>query len=119
MCFSFHSLAFLVILMGYQIGNRCFDTQQQADDVYFSQVVPLVVRAPPFYIAHLVNPVYHSDTQHWTLGGVTVSGTYTYPSCSPIDNFKDGMAFGGKFALLLVIAFAFRTIARLLMSMGG
>lgn len=97
--------------MGYQVGNRCFDTRQQADDVYFSQVVPLVVPGRD----KLVAPVYHESDRIWTMSGVSVSGTY--PDCSRLDNFNAGLFLGGQIVLVLCVAFGFRVLARFIMRM--
>lgn len=70
--------------MGYQIGSVCYGTKAEAENVYFSQVIPVLREGK------LDQPVY--TPLGWQLHGQSVRAYL--PECNPSDSFKDGQMIG-------------------------
>lgn len=79
--------------MGYAVGNICYDTRQQAEDVYYSKVVPFVNGEA------LYQPVRKQDG--WYFQNTKLQAAL--PVCDPAQNFADGVELG----LYLLIPFVF------------
>lgn len=94
--------------MGYQVGNHCYATKEQAENAYFSLVAPVVQpatattstatvgRYPPSMLnpqtsqAKLLKPEFQNG--RWVFNGQTVQANL--PQCDPVKNFKDGQEVG-------------------------
>lgn len=93
--------------MGYQVGNHCYATKQEAENVYFSSVAPVVQTqtaattvARPFPFPNtnipasntpkLVAPEFRQGK--WYLQGNVINAHL--PECDPAKNFKDGAEIG-------------------------
>ncbi|MRN38042.1 hypothetical protein CRG49_012850 [Neisseria sp. N95_16] len=70
--------------MYYQVGNKCLE-QSQAENVYFSLVVPQITQH-----GQILQPQYNGSV--WTLNGQTLKAAL--PQCSPTDNLKSGLETG-------------------------
>lgn len=90
--------------MGYRVGNTCYSNYSDAQNVYFSAVVPIISNDGTF-----IRPVYNGST--WTLNGVVLETSFS--TCDPAQNFRDGVELGWLFAGLLTLAFGFTIIKRL------
>lgn len=81
--------------MGYQVGLNCYATKQQAENEYFSKVVPVINQDGQ------LQQMKHTPTG-WQLNGQTVQASL--PECNPVDNFNDGQQIGWMvFTILLLI----------------
>lgn len=98
--------------MGYQVGNHCYATKQEAENVYFSLVAPVISAnstnsttttsnnrppigttnrpAPTTAKATLIKPEYQNGK--WTLQGQTI--TANLPTCDIAQNIRDGSELG-------------------------
>lgn len=72
--------------MGYQVGQTCYAKKSDAENAYYSTVVP-VINAN----GELIQPQW-SELGGWTLNGQTISAAL--PECNPIENFQDGQMIG-------------------------
>lgn len=70
--------------MYYQVGNRCLE-QVQAENVYFSLVVPQINQN-----GELLKPEYTGSS--WQMNGITLKAAL--PECSPLDNVESGLEVG-------------------------
>ncbi|MFV2028591.1 hypothetical protein [Neisseria sp. S1] len=70
--------------MYYQVGNKCLE-QSQAENLYFSLVVPLI--KPD---GTILKPEYNG--LGWQLSGQTIQANL--PACDPLDNFNSGLEIG-------------------------
>lgn len=70
--------------MYYQVGNKCLE-QSQAENVYFSLVVPQISQD-----GQMVKPEYNGHV--WQLNGQTIKADL--PQCDPVENLKDGLETG-------------------------
>lgn len=81
--------------MGYQIGNVCYATISDAENAYYSQVIPHIGADGKIY------QMEHTQTG-WRFEGLTVRAEL--PECDPSQNFKDGLEIGwGLFGIAAVI----------------
>lgn len=80
--------------MGYQVGTICYANRELAENVYFSQVLPVIMADGS------LKQVTHKDGK-WYYGVQTVNAYL--PQCSAKDNFIAGLDFG---AMLLPTAIA-------------
>ena len=79
--------------MGYQVGNICYATKTEAENAYYSNVVPVITQG-----GQLMQPIYNGTV--WQLAGNTISSGL--PECDPLQNMKDGSLIGwGVFSILL------------------
>lgn len=114
--------------MGYQIGNVCYSTKQEAENVYFSSVVPVVhtasngisislegIRLPSSLVNRsntntLIKPDYINGK--WQLDGKVL--TANLPQCNPMKNFKDGAEIGSYFLVAAISLWAVILISKFL-----
>ena len=79
--------------MGYQVGFQCFDSLQQAQDYKYSSVAPVINQNN-----QLIQP--EKVGQHWQLNGSQIIDSF--PTCSPLEQFQDGIEIGWGFIALTV-----------------
>ena len=91
--------------MGYQIGNICYADKQLAENVYFSQIAPVIDANGGLHQFILTK-------QGWTLNGQKI--TASLPECSLSDNFVLGSQLGWLLFSILVIVFGIKQIANIL-----
>lgn len=91
--------------MGYQVGNQCFSTLQQAENHYFSLVAP-VIRPD----GTLLKPEYLGG--QWNLNGQVLQANL--PQCDPVQNLFDGMELGWLFFGAMAAVFTVTLIIKLL-----
>lgn len=112
--------------MGYQIGNHCYATKEQAENVYFSLVVPTIqttqsattVTRPyplpnttiPAGTAKIVAPEYRNGK--WYLQNSVIEANL--PQCDSVQNFKQGQEIGWFVFGLMAAMYAFVLLKRLL-----
>ncbi len=78
--------------MGYQVGFQCFDTLQEAQDYKYSSVAPVINHN------QLVQP--EKLNGQWQLNGSQIIDSF--PTCSPLQQFQDGVEIGWGFIALTV-----------------
>lgn len=78
--------------MGYQVGFQCFDTLQEAQDYKYSSVAPVINQNK------LVQP--EKLNGQWQLNGSQIIDSF--PTCSPLQQFQDGVEIGWGFIALTV-----------------
>ena len=79
--------------MGYQVGFQCFDTLQAAQDYKYSSVAPVINQNN-----QLVQP--EKLNGQWQLNGSQIIDSF--PTCSPLEQFQDGIEIGWGFIALTV-----------------
>lgn len=115
--------------MGYQVGNHCYATKSEAENVYFSSVAPVIQtssnssnvslngRLPP----SLVNQVKNQDSKllkpeysngRWLFNGKVIQANL--PQCEPVKNFKEGQEIGWLIFGVLSVMYVFVILKRLL-----
>lgn len=90
--------------MGYAVGNICYASLQQAEDVYYSKVVPHVDGQA------LYQPVRRSDG--WYFQNTKLQAAL--PLCDSAQNFRDGMELGFLLIVPLAVAWGVTLIRRVL-----
>ena len=81
--------------MGYQVGNVCYSNKTEAENAYYSNVVPVITQG-----GQLIQPIYKGKS--WQLAGKTINSGL--PECDPIQNMKDGSLIGwGVFTIMLAL----------------
>ena len=121
--------------MGYQVGNHCYATKQEAENVYFSLVAPVIStsstttttsatnnpRPPPTTAirpapttttskATLIQPEYVNGK--WMLQGQAINANL--PKCEPADSFKNGAEMGWLIFGVIASCYVFVILKRLL-----
>lgn len=82
--------------MYYQVGNKCLE-QSQAENVYFSLVVPQISQD-----GQIIKPEYNGSV--WLLNGQTIKADL--PQCNPAENLKLGLETGWLlFGVMAVVYF--------------
>ena len=92
--------------MGYQIGNQCVDKKVEAENHYFSQVIPTITAD-----GKLLQPTYQT-TQGWFYQGKKLE--ISLPKCDPVQNFKDGMELGFLCMVIAIILWSGNKIIQIL-----
>lgn len=90
--------------MGFQIANTCYPNREQAENAYFSQVVPRIGQD-----GELVQ-VQYSKGRGWTLDGQIVQAYL--PECNPAENLKDGMIVGWLVFGIMAAAWSVKFVAQ-------
>lgn len=90
--------------MGYQVGNVCYTTKKEAENVYFSKVVPVIAAD-----GKLHHPIYQDA---WYYNGRILQ--ISLPECEPLDNFKLGFELGFYFISIFIVLFVFDLIKKIL-----
>lgn len=104
--------------MGYQVGNYCYATKQEAENVYFSLVAPVVSTTtttatlfrPQQITSTIVKPEYINGK--WLLNGKVI--TANLPPCDPVKNMQNGAELGWLIFGIMAAMYAFTLIKRLL-----
>lgn len=91
--------------MGYQVGNRCFESKELAENHYFSLVVP-TFKAD----GTLLQPKYNG--KNWELDGKTIQAHL--PQCDPVENFKTGTELGWLIFSIMAALYTIHVIKGLL-----
>lgn len=89
--------------MYYQVGNQCLE-QQQAENVYFGLVVPVLTQD-----GQIIKPE-HNGTA-WQLNGQIIQANL--PECNPADNVKNGLEIGWLVFGIMAACFFVIVIKRL------
>lgn len=103
--------------MGYQTLGRCYETSSEATDAFFSSVAPSVSASPP------VQVVFTKSSGDWffqtysmgttaSLQSSTPAVAPSFPSCSSLDQFLDGVALGWGVAGAMILAWAVSFLRR-------
>lgn len=90
--------------MGYQVGNTCYATKELAENVYFSQV-------PPMITVYGVTQVNYTNGK-WYYGSQQL--TANLPECSLEENFKLGTEMGWLVFGIMALLYTFHIIKGLL-----
>ena len=72
--------------MGYQVGNVCYPNEEQAKNVYFSSVSPVITADGKLQQLQSING-------KWYLNAVEIKAHL--PSCDVAENFKHGYEMVG------------------------
>lgn len=112
--------------MGYQVGNHCYATKAEAENVYFSLIAPLIQNqtqnqtvSRPFPYpsttsqvnkAVIIAPEYRNNA--WYLNGQIIHANL--PVCDPVQNFKDGLELGWLVFAVMASCYVFVVLKGLL-----
>lgn len=112
--------------MGYQVGNHCYATKAEAENVYYSLVVPVIqttqttttVTRPyplpnttlPSNQAKMIAPEFKNGK--WYLQNNVI--TANLPECAPAQNMKNGSELGWYVASIMAAVWLFVLLKRLL-----
>lgn len=112
--------------MGYQVGNHCYATKAEAENVYYSLVVPVIqttqttttVSRPypfpsttlPSNQAKMIAPEFKNGK--WYLQNNVI--TANLPECDPAQNMRDGAELGWYVASIMATVWLFVLLKRLL-----
>lgn len=91
--------------MGYQVGFQCFESLQEAQDYKYSSIAPVINSNN-----QLMQPVKIDDV--WTLNGIQIVDSF--PFCSPLEQFQDGVQMGWSLILVAVSIIAVAILRRAL-----
>lgn len=108
--------------MGYRVGERCFATNSEAADQWFSGKDPSYTAGSTSYLSWFekVGTVWQIKRQSISSAGVVTnltSSTATVPTfsaCDVSEQFMDGFAIGWAIAGAMVAAYAIKFIAKAL-----
>lgn len=91
--------------MGYRIGNVCHATREEAENVYFSQVLPAVGAD-----GQLHQPVYTASG--WMYHGKAIQAYL--PTCDPVESFTDGLLIGWSLFAIAAAVWGIKFLGRFL-----
>ena len=89
--------------MGYQVGNQCIADKVQAENHYFSLIVPTVGQD-----GRLHHPTYSNG--QWKLNGQVLQ--ISLPECDPAQNFRDGAELGWYLFGIMAAVYVFGIIKK-------
>lgn len=103
--------------MGYQVGNTCIDDRELAEDVYFSQVAPLITQDGLKQVVYL-NGKWHLQKIQKTARGefriIEIQNLSIHlAECSPIENYKQGYELGLQLLPTAILLFCTGIIVKL------
>ena len=87
--------------MGYQVGNNCYATRQDAENVYFSLVPPKIGDDGKLYQLNFTK-------FGWKYGEQILKAEL--PECNPIDSMKDGSYIGWSVVAIMAAVWGIRLI---------
>lgn len=90
--------------MGYQVANICYTTKQEAENAYFSKVVPVIL--PDGKLNQVI-----FDGKKWVYEGQQIHAYL--PECSIEQNFKDGAYLGFLVMSIVISCWGIRLMIRL------
>lgn len=91
--------------MGVQVGSQYFNNLADAENYLYSQAVPI------FTQTGVLAPVF-KEGHGWTFEGQDIHPSL--PECSQAQNFLNGELLGWTIAFVIVAAWKFKIIQRLL-----
>lgn len=105
---------------GAQYAGRCYSSQPDAVDAYYTSSVPHITAGSTSYYVYVtkVNGNWLSVTSYKNWSGNWIAGTPvnlsapTFPVCDPYEQFFDGMTVGWAVAGVMAIAWGAREIRR-------
>jgi len=106
--------------MGYRVGDRCFDTQSDAADQWFSGKEPSFTSGSTSFLSWFekTGGVWQIKRQSVATDGAITNLTSSnatvpvFPSCSVTETFNDGFAIGWAVAGAMLAAYAVKFIAK-------
>jgi len=106
--------------MGALVGDRCFSTNADAADYFFSKKDPSFTAGATSYVSWFekVGTVWQIERQSIASTGVITNLTSstatvpTFPSCNVMDNFTDGLVLGWGVAAAMIAVYAVKFIAK-------
>jgi len=107
--------------MGALVGDRCFSTNADAADYFFSKKDPSYTAGATSYVSWFeknVSNVWQIKRQSISSTGVITNLTSsnatvpTFAACNVMDNFSDGMVLGWGVAAAMIAVFAVKFIAK-------
>ena len=101
-------------LTGAIYGQKCYPSNGEALDAYYSQVAPAQTAGTTTYVLEYVKNAgvwqqksYSiSSTGVWTTRSTTNAPVITFPVCDPSQSFMDGITIGWGIAAAMVMASA-------------
>jgi len=107
-------------LTGALLGSKCFSTQSDALDSYYSVVAPAQTPGSTSYVNEFqkIAGVWNirgfsvSSTGVWTTLYTTAAPVPTFPACDPTVDFFDGVSLGWGVAAALVAVAAFKLMQK-------
>ena len=87
--------------MGCQVGNNCYATRQDAENVYFSLVPPKIGDDGKLYQLNFTK-------YGWKYGEQILKAEL--PECNPIDSMKDGSYIGWSVVAIMAAVWGIRLI---------
>jgi len=101
-------------------GVKCYPSQSDALDAYYSQVAPAQAPGTTSYVSEFVkvSGVWNirqysvSSTGVWTTRSTTAAPVVTFPTCDPSEAFMDGVSIGWGVAIAMVAAAAIINLKR-------
>lgn len=89
-------------LTGAILGARCYTSQAEALDVYYSGIAPVQSAGATSYVLYYVKSggVWYqrsfeiSGAGSWSLRSMTAVPALEFPACDPTERFMDGMVLG-------------------------
>lgn len=106
--------------MGSLVGDRCFSTNADAADYFFSKKDPSYTAGSTSYVSWFekVGAVWQIKRQSVSSAGEITnltSSTATVPTfsaCNVMDNFTDGVVLGWGVAAAMIAVYAVKFIAK-------
>lgn len=101
-------------------GNRCFVSQDEANDAFYSASLPSIQSGATTYLTETVKVSGVWKIQRFSIApdGVVTSlaesnaPVMTFPACDPTETFFDGMAIGWDIAAAMVVAASLKLMQR-------
>lgn len=106
--------------MGSRIGDRCYSSNSDAADAFFSGKDPSYTAGATSYLSWFekAGSTWQIKRQSIDSGGVVTTLTVsnatvpTFASCDVFDNFSDGMLVGWGVAAAMLAAYGVKFIAK-------
>lgn len=108
--------------MGALLGEKCYLTQTDALDAYYSAKLPEVTAGSTSYVAEFVkvSGVWKVQRKTIATNGTVTNQTdanapvITFPTCNEAGNFQDGMTVGWGIVGAMIAAWSIAMIRRTL-----
>lgn len=105
-------------LTGAFVGEKCFNSQAEGLDYFYSNAAPAYTAGATSYASQYVKTagVWKINRQSISSTGVITNLTasnapvLTFPSCDPSGQYMDGIAVGWGIAAAVIAAVAFKAI---------
>lgn len=107
-------------MSGALVGSKCYASQVEGMDAYYSATVPATTSGNPSYVTGFLQVSGVWKVQRYSVDNTGVVSSLSisnapvvsFPACDPAEHFNDGVVVGWGIAAAMIAAAAFKMMQR-------